>query len=419
MAIEFHCKCGRPYRVGRELAGKKAQCKSCGRMMRIPIPRQLEPEPDVYGLEIALEDSKTAPPVETAPLPRVRHAPVSPAPVSPAPVRPAESGRGSDRERKSPPRWVVATLVVLSLFFMLNSARRRLVRPFTSPSSQSCPRLEEASARAWRARSLRSSPSMTRLHHCSGSSATYRRRGLLAAYLTPDPGDGRKHPAIIWITGGDCNTIDRGVWAQADPSNDQTAGAFREAGIVMMFPSLRGGNDNPGWKEGFFGEVDDVLAAAEFLRRSNMWIPRDCTWEDTAPAGRWFILVAESSDRFRAVFSFGPVDDVSGYGSQYLPINTWSRPEIELRSPIYWLHSVRSPTFVFEGTSQGQSRRTQGHVGRLDQSPAPLPPGQGARITSASSLPRPGPSPGRSSGSRAGHEHLVRPGGAAIEPSGR
>ena len=34
----------------------------------------------------------------------------------------------------------------------------------------------------------------------------------------------------------------------------------------MMFPSLRGGNNNPGSKEGFFGEVDDVLAAADLLQ---------------------------------------------------------------------------------------------------------------------------------------------------------
>src|SRR5689334_18283811 len=33
--------------------------------------------------------------------------------------------------------------------------------------------------------------------------------GKLAAYLTPDPKDGKKHPAIIWITGGDCNTLDQ------------------------------------------------------------------------------------------------------------------------------------------------------------------------------------------------------------------
>src|SRR5262245_20517464 len=90
--------------------------------------------------------------------------------------------------------------------------------------------------------------------------------GKLAAYLTPDPKDGKKHPAIIWITGGDCNSIGD-VWSAPEPGNDQTASAHRKAGIVMMFPSLRGGNDNPGIKEGFLGEVDDVLAAADFLAK--------------------------------------------------------------------------------------------------------------------------------------------------------
>src|SRR5689334_2342672 len=35
--------------------------------------------------------------------------------------------------------------------------------------------------------------------------------GSLPAYLSPDPGDGQKHPAIVWITGGDCNSIGN-VW---------------------------------------------------------------------------------------------------------------------------------------------------------------------------------------------------------------
>src|SRR5579871_6590666 len=56
--------------------------------------------------------------------------------------------------------------------------------------------------------------------------------GQLAAYLSPDPKDGKKHPAIIWITGGDCNTIGD-VWTPARPSDDQTAAAFRKAGIGM------------------------------------------------------------------------------------------------------------------------------------------------------------------------------------------
>jgi hypothetical protein len=64
--------------------------------------------------------------------------------------------------------------------------------------------------------------------------------GKLSAYLTPDPKDGKMHPAIIWITGGDCNTIDE-VWRDMPADNDQTASVYRKAGIVMMYPSLRGG----------------------------------------------------------------------------------------------------------------------------------------------------------------------------------
>src|ERR1044071_674428 len=36
----------------------------------------------------------------------------------------------------------------------------------------------------------------------------------LAAYISPNPNDGKKHPAIIWITGGDCNSIGD-VWKPA------------------------------------------------------------------------------------------------------------------------------------------------------------------------------------------------------------
>src|SRR5207253_1065026 len=50
--------------------------------------------------------------------------------------------------------------------------------------------------------------------------------GKLAAYLTPDPKDGKKHPAIIWITGGDCNSIGP-LWTEGPANNEQTASAYR------------------------------------------------------------------------------------------------------------------------------------------------------------------------------------------------
>jgi dipeptidyl aminopeptidase/acylaminoacyl peptidase len=173
--------------------------------------------------------------------------------------------------------------------------------------------------------------------------------GSLAAYLTPDPKDGKKHPAIIWITGGDCNTIGD-VWSPPEAGNDQSARQYREAGIVMMFPSLRGGNKNPGVQEGFLGEVDDVLAAADHLARQEFVDPKRIYLGGHSTGGTLVMLVAESTDRFRAVFSFGPAESVAGYGPEYTPFDVSNKHEVELRSPGYWLASINCPTFVFEGT---------------------------------------------------------------------
>jgi len=63
--------------------------------------------------------------------------------------------------------------------------------------------------------------------------------GNLASLLSPDPKDGKKHPAIIWITGGDCNTIDDSIWNMRPANVDQTfqaANTFRNAGIVHDVP---------------------------------------------------------------------------------------------------------------------------------------------------------------------------------------
>src|SRR5262249_25641783 len=93
--------------------------------------------------------------------------------------------------------------------------------------------------------------------------------GKLAAYLSTDPGDGTKHPAIIWVFGGFSNSIGSTAWGAQPAKNDQSASAFRNKGIVMMYPSFRGGNDNPGVREGFFGEVNDVLAARDYLAQQS------------------------------------------------------------------------------------------------------------------------------------------------------
>lgn len=174
--------------------------------------------------------------------------------------------------------------------------------------------------------------------------------GPLVAYLSRDPRDGKKHPAIVWITGGDCNSIGD-VWSAAPRNNDQTAAAYRNAGIIMMFPSLRGGNFNPGVKEGFLGEVDDVIAAAEYLKKQPSVDPNRIYLGGHSSGGTLALLVSEYSPMFRAVFSFGPVGDIARYRTEDAPVDFNNKEEIRLRSPGHWLSSITSPTWVLEGSN--------------------------------------------------------------------
>ncbi|MCE9560881.1 MAG: prolyl oligopeptidase family serine peptidase [Planctomycetes bacterium] len=183
--------------------------------------------------------------------------------------------------------------------------------------------------------------------------------GKMYAYLSPDPKNGKKNPAIIWITGGDCNTIGD-VWTAADPKNDQSARQYRKAKedtperIVMMYPSLRGGNNNPGVQENFYGEVDDILAAADHLAKLDYVDPHRIYLGGHSTGGTLVLLVSEMSDRFRGVFSFGPAETISNYPKQFVPaVDLSDKKEVELRAPGLWLHSIKSPTFVFEGAVDG------------------------------------------------------------------
>ncbi len=178
------------------------------------------------------------------------------------------------------------------------------------------------------------------------------RAGNLAAYVSPEPGDGEIHPVVIWLTGGFGNDISSLPWAGDVPfENDQSASAYRKAGIAMMYPSLRGGNDNPGWREGLFGEVDDVLAAADYAASLSWVDPTRIYLGGHSTGGTLALLAAEAarSGRFRAVFAFGPVAEVADYGQESLPFDITNARECDLRAPLRYLDSISCPTFVMEG----------------------------------------------------------------------
>ena len=172
----------------------------------------------------------------------------------------------------------------------------------------------------------------------------------LAAYVTPSPRDRVLHPAIIWLTGGDSNTLGD-FWVRGPAGNDQSAQAFRDAGVVMMFPTLRGGNTNPGQRELGLGEVDDVISAAEHLAKLPYVDPRRIYLGGHSTGGTLALLVAQSTPRFAAVLALGPVGEMGDYGPSYARVDWRSLPpqELAVRSPGRWLDSIRSPTYLIEG----------------------------------------------------------------------
>jgi len=174
--------------------------------------------------------------------------------------------------------------------------------------------------------------------------------GKNVAYVTPVK-PGARRPAIVWIHGGFNFGIDDGVWTPSPRDNDQSAANFRKAGIAEMYPALRGTSQNPGHRECFLGEIDDVLAAADFLASRPDVDPKRIYLGGHSTGGLVALLAAESTPRFRAVFAFGPVADPRQYGKSSCVPRGASPAETKPRAAIEFLSEIVTPTFVIDGAN--------------------------------------------------------------------
>ncbi|MCF7785856.1 MAG: GYF domain-containing protein [Prosthecobacter sp.] len=193
--------------------------------------------------------------------------------------------------------------------------------------------------------------------------------GELSAYLTPDPKDGKRHPAIVWahsFSGG----IGSMFWQHNQEGHDLTARAFRDKGIVMMCPSWRGENENPGRIELHYGEVDDFLAAIEHVKKLPYVDPNRVYIGGHDVGGTLTLLAACASDQFQAAFSLGGMLDgiamLKRLPSSQLPFNPGATQELWLRSPLRYASFIRKPVFYFEASGsfeQDAARRMQQRAG--------------------------------------------------------
>lgn len=187
--------------------------------------------------------------------------------------------------------------------------------------------------------------------------------GPLSAYITPRPNDEQRHPAVVWAHGG-FGGIGDFLWNSPYPDDDQTAGAFRAAGLVVMYPSWRGENGNPGKFEMFYGEVDDFLAAADYLATLPWVDPSRIYLAGHSTGGTIALLAATSTDRFRAAFVFGGTFGFSEDPAELrtlwqrqpaVPFEVDKKEEARLRSAINFVGDIRRPTYYFEGSDNAPS----------------------------------------------------------------
>src|ERR1051326_8116084 len=117
-----------------------------------------------------------------------------------------------------------------------------------------------------------------------------------------------------------------------------------------MTPILRRENGQPGAFSYYYDELDDVLAAADYVSRQPYVDAKRLFVAGHSVGGTMTLLAAIASNRFRAGSAFS--------GSPYfidrrdLPFDKSDPLEIQLRSPIAYASSVKCPLRLYYGTEE-------------------------------------------------------------------
>ena len=167
----------------------------------------------------------------------------------------------------------------------------------------------------------------------------------LKAFASPVGPAAAARPAVLFLHGG--FAMGAGHWAMTRP--------FRDAGYVVLVPSLRGENGQAGRYSLFHDEVGDVLAAADALAARPDVDPSRLYLAGHSVGGTLTLLAALASRRFRAAASFSAAPDLVEYTRgrpERIPFPTDRPAEYRIRSPVAFADGFRCPVRLFYGEDE-------------------------------------------------------------------
>src|SRR5262245_52847915 len=163
---------------------------------------------------------------------------------------------------------------------------------------------------------------------------TYKSGELeLAAYVDGAPPEAGKRPALLFLHGGF-------AFGGDDLEMPQP---YRDAGFVVMVPILRGEHSQPGNFTLFFDEVDDVLASATALAELSYVDAARLFVAGHSAGGTLAMLATMTSDRFVRGASLSGSCNQLNQDPSLTPFDRSSIREFEMRSPVVFAHSFKSP----------------------------------------------------------------------------
>jgi dipeptidyl aminopeptidase/acylaminoacyl peptidase len=164
----------------------------------------------------------------------------------------------------------------------------------------------------------------------------------LKAWVNRPAKDHPKQPAVVFVHGGFAFGLPD--WEMAQP--------YRDAGYVVLMPILRGENGQPGSFSLFYDEVDDVLAATEYLVGQPYMDADRLYLAGHSSGGSLTLLTAMASRRFRAVASFDGMPDMAavfkpGKEAKEVRFDLKDPRELQVRSALAYATSFECPARVF------------------------------------------------------------------------